>query len=516
MQLRTKRPFLIALINLILLLSVVTYVAADNDVRAVKKSQHNDTFKRLSSDKPHLFNQIDAGCVLPGEVIHLKGDNLSGLNNYHLVLRTKRQFVALKQLSISKQQILVQIPRDTALKRGQRYSLLLLGSEGVNVSKKTGISLKLCPTINKRRLLTVREAHEDGEILILASSGITDQIIKEGTKLGYLLLRRYQLNSLNQTLMVLGGSDKKLTRAISNLRATFTDAKIDFNHHYFTSQQPALVNATHQVQWPARSTCLPNNANPVTIGLLDGGIDLAHPALAAKTIKTHNFLLPAQTADNQHATAIAIFLVGNQSQQEVEGLVPFVSLKAAGVVRKDAGIGIATAESLTRALDWFIKEQVQLVNVSLTSPHANTVTDSLFAESIKQGLIIFSAAGNNSQKLHASYPAALPDVIAISAVDVEGKVLASANQGDYIDFAAPAVDSRTTSGKLHGNYSSVTSFAVPHAISIAALYLNQQASLSRDRLFESMQHNAVDLGNQGYDNRYGWGQLQVSQKMCHH
>lgn len=515
MQLRTKQPFLITLIHLMLLLLAANFVAADTDVRAVKKPHQNDIFKRLSNDKPQLFNQIDIGCVLPGEVIHLKGDNLSSLSNYHLVLRAKRQFVALTQLSISKQQILVQIPRDTALKRGQRYSLLLLGSEGVNVSKKTDITLKLCPSINTRRLLPVREAHESGEILILANSGITDQVIKEGAKLGYLLLRRYQLNSLNQTLMVLGGSDKNLTRTISSLSATFADAKVDFNHHYFTSQQPTSLSGAHQMQWPSTSTCLPNKTNPVAIGLLDGDIDLAHPALAAKTIKTHNFLLPAQSADNQHATAIAVFLIGNQHQHGLAGLVPFVHLKSATVVRKQAENDIATAESLTRALDWFINEQVKLVNVSLTSAHSNKIADFLFAESIKQGLIIFAAAGNNSQKLSVSYPAALPGVIAITAIDADGNALASANQGDYIDFAAPGVDIWTASAK-QGEYRSATSFAVPHAISIAALYLGQQASLTRDRLFESMQLNAVDLGSRGYDKRYGWGQLQMSQKMCHH
>jgi len=514
MQLRIKLPFLIITLSLLLLVIVATFVSADTDVRAVTKSQHSDPIKRLSN-KPSLFTQTDTGCVLPGEVIQLQGDNLSGLADYHLVLRAKRQFVALKQLSISKQKILIQIPRDTALKRGQRYSVLLLNNQGANVSKKTGLSLKLCPSIKQRLLLPVREAHENGEILILANSGVTDQIIKEGAKLGYLLLRRYQLNSLNQTLMVLGGTDKNLARTIKNLSATFADAKIDFNHHYFTSEQPALVNGAHQMQWPPRSICAPNKANPVAIGLLDGEIDLSHPALSAKSIKTHNFLLSAQAAAKDHATAIAILLVGNQPRQGFQGLVPFVDLKAASIVKQHEDAAIATAESVTRAMDWFINEQVQLVNVSLTSAHANKVADFLFAESIKQGLIVFAAAGNNSQKLSAAYPAALPGVIAITAVDAEGKALASANQGDYIDFAAPGVDIWTASGK-QGQYRSGTSFAVPHAISIAALYLSQQTSLSRDRLFESMQFNAVDLGSRGYDKRYGWGQLQVSQKMCHH
>lgn len=516
MPLRMQLPLLIISISLMLLSSAFVDVRAETDIRAVTKQKAADSIKRLSADKPRLFDFTDAGCVLPGEVLNLKGEHLNRLTDYHLVLRTKKQFIALKRLSISEHKILVQIPRDTALKRGQTYPLMLLASNGANVSKQTGMTLKLCPSVQYRRLLPVREAHENGEILILAHSGISDQIIKEGAKLGYLLLRRYQLNSVNQTLMVLGGSDKTLDKTIKNLKATFADAEIDFNHHYFTAKQTPLLHANQQIQWPTETICTPNKANSVAIGLLDGEIDMSHPALSAKSIKTHNFLLPAQKADREHATAIAVLLVGNQPQLGFQGLVPFVTLKAASVVRQHEQAAYATAEAITRAIDWFINEKVQLVNVSLTSPHTNRVADFMFATSTHHGLIVFAAAGNNGQKLSAIYPAALPGVIGITAVDAQGKALASANQGSYIDFAAPGVNIWTASESRQGQYRSGTSFAVPHAVSIAALYLSQQATLSRHRLFESMQFNAVDLGSQGYDNRYGWGQLQVNQHMCQH
>lgn len=516
MQLRTSLPLLIISISLMLLSSALVDIRAETDVRAVTKQKAADAIKRLSADKPNLLELTGSGCVLPGQVLNLKGERLNYLADYHLVLRAKKQFIALKQLSISEHKILVQIPRDTALKRGQSYPLLLLASNGANVSKQTGMTLRLCPSIHDRRLLPLREAHENGEILILAHSGISDQIIKEGAKLGYLLLRRYQLNSVNQTLMVLGGSDKTLNKTIKNLKATFADAEIDFNHHYFTTEQRHLLEASQQLQWPPDASCNPNKANRVAIGLLDGEIDMSHPALSAISIKTHNFLLPAQLADREHATAIAVLLVGNQPQQGFQGLVPFVTLKAASVVRQDEHTVYATAESIARAIDWFINEQVQLINVSLTGSHTNQVADFMFAESINHGLIVFAAAGNNGQKLSAIYPAALPGVIGITAVDAEGKALATANQGSYIDFAAPGVNIWTASETRQGQYRSGTSFAVPHAVSIAALYLSQQATLSRHRLFESMQFNAVDLGSQGYDNRYGWGQLQVNQQMCQH
>ncbi|MCX4187503.1 S8 family serine peptidase [Methylophaga sp. OBS4] len=490
---------------------------AETDTRAVfSPGTATSSSKRLVAGKSLLFNLDRHGCVLPGEVLKLTGEQLMDLSKYRLVLRAEKQFIALKLLSISKQQILIQIPRDTTLKPGQQYSLVLLAAEGADVSQNTGMSLRLCPSIAKHHLLPVQEAHESGEILVLVHSGLVDQIIKEGSKLGYLLLRRHQLNSINQTLLVLGGSDRNLNKALKKLRATFADAAIDFNHHFYTSGGSPQLHAAAQMHWPEQAECSPRSTIKVSVGMLDGDIDMTHPALMAKNIKTRNFLLPSQKPDQDHATAIAVLLVGSQPDHGFQGLVPFINLKAANVVQVRGQDSVATAEAIARAMDWFIKQQVQLVNVSLTSPNVNKVTNTLFAQAINKGLIIFAAAGNDGNRQKSAYPAALPGVITITAIDARGEILASANQGDYIDFAAPGVDIWTASKTHSGQYRSGTSLAVPHAVSIAALYLSQQPGYSRDRLFETLRFNAVDLGSRGFDTRYGWGQVQVNQQMCHH
>lgn len=500
---------------LLLIVSMVPVSLAETDTRAVTRdSATSSAFRKLSErDAPSLKLGNDT-CSLPGAVITLSGDDMTEYANYHLALRAEKQFVALKLLSISQKQLLLQVPRDTALKPGERYSVYLLPTSGANVNRKTGLSLKLCPAISSQTLLARRVAHESGEILILANSGLVDQIIQQGARLGYLLLRRHQLDSINETLLVLGGSDKKLAKAIKKLSATFADAEVDYNHLYDTAEGRKSSDSPPSF-WPVNGPCQAHHRR-VAIGMLDGEIDLAHPALAAKSIKTRQFLLPAQQADQDHATAIAVLLVGNRPEQGFRGLVPFVDLKAATVVRQDSGQDLASAEAITRALDWFINEKVKLVNVSLTSPNANRVADKMFAETIDHGLTVFAAAGNDHQRLASAYPAALPGVIAITAVDANGALLNSANQGDYIDFAAPGVDIWTTSQDDSGQYRSGTSLAVPHAVSIAALYLSQQANLSTERLFENMQYNAIDLGAQGYDRQYGWGQLKINEQLCLH
>jgi len=68
---------------------------------------------------------------------------------------------------------------------------------------------------------------------------------------------------------------------------------------------------------------------------------------------------------------------------------------------------------------------------------------------------------------------------------------------------------------MQGKYSSGTSYAAPHAVAVAALYLAQNPSLSRNILFNAMKNNAVDLGAASRDNVFGWGLVQVQKGLCH-
>ena len=70
----------------------------------------------------------------------------------------------------------------------------------------------------------------------------------------------------------------------------------------------------------------------------------------------------------------------------------------------------------------------------------------------------------------------------IHPIDAARRVYNEANQGDYIDFSAPGVDIWTIDDKTRGRYSSGTSFAVPHALAVAALYLKKNPSLPREIL----------------------------------
>ena len=118
-------------------------------------------------------------------------------------------------------------------------------------------------------------------------------------------------------------------------------------------------------------------------------------------------------------------------------------------------------------------------------------------------MIIVAAVGNDGAGAAPRYPAALPNVVAVTAVDARGRIYDKAVRGAHVDAAAPGVDIYVDTGGA-GHFVSGTSMAVPFVTArIAAdpaLY-GAPAGAIRQRLGAS----TVDLGQPGRDAIYGAG-----------
>ncbi len=202
------------------------------------------------------------------------------------------------------------------------------------------------------------------------------------------------------------------------------------------------------------------------------------------------------------------------SQEELIGLIPETPLLSAQVIEASKYGDVASVAAMLKALSWFHQQQVRLVNLSLAGQKANNVLQMGLQIASQQGMLVFAAAGNDKQQAQPIYPAAFENVFAITAVDAAERLYAVANQGDFIDFAAPGVDLWTADSKSAGRYRSGTSFAVPHAVAIAAVLLDVNPTLSRELLYESLKRLSKDLGEAGHDGQFGWGLLQYPTMLC--
>jgi subtilisin family serine protease len=94
--------------------------------------------------------------------------------------------------------------------------------------------------------------------------------------------------------------------------------------------------------------------------------------------------------------------------------------------------------------------------------------------------VLIAAAGNAGTKSPPLYPGADPNVIAVTATDVDDKLFPGANRGRYIAVAAPGVDILVPAPDNSYQLTTGTSVASAEVSGVAALLLERN-SQSRPR-----------------------------------
>ena len=229
----------------------------------------------------------------------------------------------------------------------------------------------------------------------------------------------------------------------------------------------------------------PSGAMPRRVGLIDGGVDLADPALARARIEQHG----CKTATvSRHGTAVAARLVDGDPD----------TLYAADLWCADK-VGGATS-SLVDALAWMARERVPVINISLVGPD-NPVLARAIQAMIARGHVLVSAVGNDGPAAPPLFPAAYPGVIGVSGVDAHDRVLPESGSGDQVAFCASGMVGRGPDA-LRG-----TSFAAPIVARRAAQLLDAPRQGASARILQRLATMARDLGPPGRDARYGYGLL---------
>ncbi len=243
----------------------------------------------------------------------------------------------------------------------------------------------------------------------------------------------------------------------------------------------------------------------VKVGMVDSAVDRQHPAFAhPEALISKNFLPPDLAQDNQHGTAVASLLTGQGPG--LKPLLPQAQLFSAAVFyQQNAYQQGATLVHLLEALNWLASEQVQLINLSLTGP-AHPLLQHAISALAQKSIVLVAAAGNAGPAAAPLYPAAYKEVIAVTAVDQQQHIYRWANQGDYIEFAAPGVAVTVAKAGAGFGLETGTSLASPVVAAIAACQL--ASGVTTAQLRAQLRQQAVDLGEPGKDTGYGFGLLR--------
>ena len=183
----------------------------------------------------------------------------------------------------------------------------------------------------------------------------------------------------------------------------------------------------------ANGAASPGAGKPLTI--IDTGVDLTHEEFASRPATTA--LNPQSTTGHleEHGTAVASVAAAPLNNVGVLGAYPQANLYAWDASPSGAGI---TAGDVIQGLD----AAMHLGAASSTSASGrqirNPLLDTMIARVQAAGVLVVAAAGNSRQRAaRGRYPASLPHVVTVGAIDSGSQPTYFTSGSPYVDLAAP-------------------------------------------------------------------------------
>ena len=290
---------------------------------------------------------------------------------------------------------------------------------------------------------------------------------------------------------------------------------------------------------------------PVRVAVIDTGIDFGHPEFKGQIVGGKSFVGGTWKRDTDgHGTFVAGEIAAKPRDGEgIAGLAFNARLLIAKVVEADGTIPIL-AEA--RAIRWAANNGARVINLSIGGVRDpldlkldtySQAEERAVEYAYAKGAVVVAAVGNGTEAPHtpwpfADYPAALPNVLGVSALNRDGSVPSWSNRDPTdVDLSAPGSDILSTIPRPLENSSKLgcsgipysncgpteyenaegTSFAAPQVSAAAALLIGEDPALSPDQVVWLLERSATDMNpsdgcpncRRGRDALSGWGRLNV-------
>jgi serine protease len=320
---------------------------------------------------------------------------------------------------------------------------------------------------------------------------------------------------------------------------------------YFTPRDPLYTSQWHFRMLDAERTWgIQKGDSSVAVAVLDTGIAFEDFGVYRKApdfggtvfLQGHDFVNDDDHAndDNFHGTHVASTIAeATDNSIGVAGLAFGCALVPVKVLDNE-GVGsfFVVAEGVDYAVNLTVNGQhpVKVINLSLGGDSSSTTMTQAVSRAVSAGVTVVAAAGNDGEA-HISFPASLPNVIAVGAVDGRKVKAPYSNFGPELSVVAPGGDLRrddtgpdgVPDGRPDGvlqqtfdpdvaeiehryddfHYFFVvgTSQATPHVAAVAAL-LYRQGITDPAAIRAAIETTAEDLGATGRDDTFGHGLIR--------
>lgn len=265
----------------------------------------------------------------------------------------------------------------------------------------------------------------------------------------------------------------------------------------------------------------------IKVAVIDTGVDGGHEDLGEAVISSVT-MIPQEYYGNDgtfpeeyegaqdnlgHGTHVAGIIGARRNGYGSTGIAPECGIISIKALEKNAdGTGKGKSSWVAAAVMEAIEAGADIINMSIGG---SRIEDRLLYDAIakahEKGIVVVCAAGNAaSSKIY--YPAGYEETIAVSAVRRLGSTVTFAssysNYGDWVDLCAPGSSIFSTVPGGYGEKTG-TSMACPVVSGAAALLLSVDKSLTPEQTADIMKASAIDLGERGFDDKYGYGMVDI-------
>jgi len=196
---------------------------------------------------------------------------------------------------------------------------------------------------------------------------------------------------------------------------------------------------------------VPPDLPRVRVAVIDSGVDGGHPDLKDRIVAHKSFVGGSALEDTQgHGTFVAGLIAAETNNTTgIAGLGLSADLLVAKVVDDD---GMIDVQAEARAIRWAVRNGASVINMSfggMRDPRVverdsfSAVEAAAIEYATKHDVVVVAAVGNSDVAPrqpwpYASYPAALPHVLGVSALARDGSSPSFSNRDRiYNDIAAP-------------------------------------------------------------------------------
>ena len=271
------------------------------------------------------------------------------------------------------------------------------------------------------------------------------------------------------------------------------------------SGDPLLVEAWHLGHVGADAAEPPGPGVPITF--LDTGLDLAHPEFAARpdVVLLNDQAPGAYGGSGYHGTVVISTAAAPADGIGTVGVYPRSVVQSFDLAALEDSEIIAGIEAALR-------RGPSVINLSLGGPGFSRSLYEAVMRAVDAGSIVVAAAGNDFLRGNPIvFPAAFPHVVTVGATDLLDAPAIFSSESRTTDIAAPGVAIPVQDPVDPMGFSTYrgTSVAAPIVSAAAAWVWTQRPDLDPSQLVEVLRRSAQDLGEPGFDDRSGFGMLDI-------